>query len=187
MIAVTGRQGHTWLDRATVEIRMKDFTISRCSRKCAREDRSLDPGERFVSVIERRGGGLQRSDISESAWQSPPERCVAWWRGRMPTADQAKRVPAPVDVLLQTLGELCECPDDQQVAYLLGVLLLRRRVLEVVDSANEINPATDDQPHAWILRGVTDQTLYHLTNFDASADRLTEHQDRLVELLFVET
>ncbi len=38
---------------------MQDFTVHRCSRRCQKSDRPLEPGERFYSVVSRKGANFK--------------------------------------------------------------------------------------------------------------------------------
>ena len=127
---------------------MQEYAIQRCTRKCAKLDRPLAPGERYYSVILTKGADVVRQDISDEAWQSPPEGTIGWWRGKMPERETRTLQPAPVQVLLDTLAKLCEQPESATLAYLLGVLLVRRRILV-------------ENEHA---EGAGDSLHMHLTN-----------------------
>jgi hypothetical protein len=158
---------------------MHDYAVNRCSRKCAVEQRPLESGERYVSMIVDRNREITRQDISETAWTEPPENCIAWWRSQMPTREAAHRVPAPNHVLLDTLIELCESPEDTQLAFVLGLLLLRRRVLQEASKSIE-------NDEFWVLSHPIDGTEYFIPNVQCDPTELASHEERLMELLYIE-
>ena len=57
-----------------------DFTIGKCTRKCAVTGQALAPGEIFYSLVVGDGEDLVRQDISASAWSGPPPKTVGWWK-----------------------------------------------------------------------------------------------------------
>ncbi len=80
---------------------------------------------------------MVRKDFAASAWQAPPENTIGWWRCRMPSAQAKKLRPAPNGVLLDTLSELFIRSGKEPLAYLLALLLCRRRVLQDEGGSDE--------------------------------------------------
>jgi hypothetical protein len=120
---------------------LSDFKVSRCSRRCYQLDRPLAPGESFYSVvIESDDGALTRRDYSAEAWSEAPPGTLAWWKAKMPERGQRKLVLAPDPVLVELLGQLAVDPQREQLAYLLSLLLLRRRVLRPCEGENAESP-----------------------------------------------
>lgn len=109
---------------------MQDYSISKSTRRCAISGRNLEPDECYFSVIMPEGDEVARLDIAASHWQGPSQGAIGWWRNKMPSAAARKLRPAPNAVLLDTLTDLLERPGQEQLAYLLALLLVRRRVLQ---------------------------------------------------------
>jgi len=76
------------------------------------------------------GDDVARVDVAASDWQGPNEAAIGWWRNKMPSVAARKLRPAPNAVLLDTLCDLLERPNKSELAYLLALLLVRRRVLQ---------------------------------------------------------
>ncbi len=108
---------------------MQDYSISKSTRRCAVSGRSLEPDESYFSMIVADGDEVARVDVAASDWRGPSEETIGWWRSKMPSATARKLRPAPNAVLLDTLSVLLERPNKSELAYLLALLLLRRRVL----------------------------------------------------------
>lgn len=109
---------------------MQDYSISKSTRRCAISGRSLDPDESYFSMIVAEGDDVARVDVAASDWQGPSEAAIGWWRNKMPSAAARKLRPAPNAVLLDTLSDLLERPSKAELAYVLALLLVRRRVLQ---------------------------------------------------------
>ncbi|QEG38781.1 hypothetical protein UC8_07390 [Roseimaritima ulvae] len=115
---------------------LADYKVGRCSRRCYAENRPLEPGETFYSVVlPDDEGELQRRDYSARAWSEPPEGALGWWKGRIPEAGKQKLVLAPNPVLVDILRQLAASQERAELAYLLALLLMRRRVVRPVDDA----------------------------------------------------
>ncbi|TWU00237.1 hypothetical protein Pla108_11840 [Botrimarina colliarenosi] len=129
-----------------------DYSVRRCTRRCAATDRELAAGESFVSVLLDEGDEVVRRDYAASAWadlaeKAPPEGAIAWWRSQMPGTGDAK--PAPREALLSLLDEWADKPDQAPARYLLALLLVRRRVLRLQGEsflAGLQGETTDDGP-----------------------------------------
>ncbi len=106
-----------------------EFSISRSARKCAATGRPFQPGEAYISVVIGDEECLERKDYALEAWTAPPPNAIGWWKCRMPTATAKKLRPAPNAILLDTLSDLLQRPGKEPLAYLLALLLCRRRVL----------------------------------------------------------
>ncbi len=96
------------------------------------------------------GDDVARVDIAASDWQGPNEAAIGWWRNKMPSAVARKLRPAPNAVLLDMLSDLLERPGKSELAYLLALLLVRRRVLQEEqgflrdgDDSRQVAPTSD--------------------------------------------
>lgn len=93
-----------------------EYKLGRCTRRCSVEDRPLQPGEIYYSVVEAAADAdddenLVRRDISAHAWNGPPEGNLGWWKNRMPEAGSKKLKLAPDAVLIDLLRRSLEMRD----------------------------------------------------------------------------
>ena len=112
-------------------VMLLDFEVQRCTRRCAATDRALEPGDVCYSVLEVSGADVVRKDFCAEAWNGAPEAAFGWWKSRMPEPTAKKIKLAPNDVLLELFDQLADRPDQQDLRYVLTLLLVRRRVLRV--------------------------------------------------------
>lgn len=159
-----------------------DYTLSRCTRRCAVSDRPLEPGERYYSIVRQTGDDFTRQDIAESAWEGLPEGAIASWRSVMPIGVVTKLKPAPDSVLVETLRSMCDSPDQPTLAYLLGLLLVRRRILVEAPHA-ESGPADDTILH---LIHPADETEFMVPVAWPQPSSLLAWQEKLNQLLYCE-
>jgi hypothetical protein len=107
---------------------MLDFEVHRCSRKCAKSERELRPGEMYFSALVPEGTSWKRIDIAADVWVEPPEGAIAWWKSQMPGAGTNRLHWAPNDVILEYFQMLDGDVAKADVRYVLGLLLVRRRI-----------------------------------------------------------
>ncbi len=162
---------------------MNDYVIGRCSRRCRVSDRPLEPGERFFSVAVAAGGEIVRFDIAESSWTGAPPNAVGWWRGKMASTKLKQVVPTPNAQLVEILGQLCDDPRRHAVAHLLGVLLVRRRVL--YEEPDDELTSVDTRSHQRLAHPTTGQ-VFLVPVVEPDATSVKDVQDSLQALLFIE-
>ncbi|MEI6527341.1 MAG: hypothetical protein WCP62_15025 [Planctomycetota bacterium] len=168
---------------------MQEYTIHRSNRRCHQSDRVFAPGECYYSAVVAQGSSLVRQDFSKEVWAGPPEQAVGWWTCQVPAKNPGKPKPAPAHVLLATLEALLDDPDPSkaELAYLLCLLLVRRRILIEPTS---VKLDTDEQSE--------ESLVLHLTHTPTNRDfivpvchldlqQIEQLQSELNQLLFSES
>ncbi len=161
---------------------MQEFTIQRSSRKCHKGDRPFKPGERYYSVVLQRGSELVRQDFGKENWQGPPDKTVGWWVSQMPAKQTGKLTLAPTIVLLDALEKLCDQPEDADLAYLLAVLLIRRRLL-----VEQPSDSLDDEPMFLHLTYSPSVREFAVPVHTPTSDRVEQLHQKLIDLLYCES
>ncbi|QGJ70363.1 Hypothetical protein PBC10988_20580 [Planctomycetales bacterium 10988] len=112
------------------------YTVQGCTRRCAASERELQPGETYYSVVFEEGELLKRLDYAADAWDGPPEGAVAWWKSKLPEAKQdATPKIDPQEALLNLFAKLYEEQKREDLLYVLSLLMLRKRVFRLEQSA----------------------------------------------------
>ena len=163
-----------------------DFEVQRCSRHCAATERELKPGEEYYSVLLDRvpddvtdeGVCVTRVDYSKESWSGPPQGTIAWWKSRIPDRVSKKKRWAPNEVMLQFFEELADRQDQDDMRYVLSLLLVRRRVLRQEES--ETDAAGNE---VLVLYSPRRETSYKLPAVVPEESRINEIQDELAKLL----
>jgi hypothetical protein len=161
---------------------MQEYTIHRSTRKCHMENRAFEPSERYFSIVLQKGGELVRQDFSKHAWNGPPENTVGWWASEMPAKRSGKLTLAPSPVLLDSLEKLCEKTGDEDLAYLLALLLVRRKILTEVP-AEQLD---EDATHLHLTHGVGGREFL-VPIHPPNPDRADFLQSKLVDLLYCDS
>jgi hypothetical protein len=100
----------------------------------------------------------------------------------MPAKRTGKLTLAPTIVLLDALEKLCEQPEDSDLAYLLAVLLIRRRLL----TEQQIEP-TEDDPNHLRLNHPSNGREFLVPVSMPTPDRVETLHQKLIELLYCES
>ena len=155
-----------------------DFDIQRCSRHCALTGRELAPGEVYYSVLISEDEDVDRRDYSQEAWTGPPDGTVTWWKSQIPSRTVRKKHWAPNDVMLQFFEELQARDDKNDMRYVLGLLLVRRRVMRQEESETD-----DGGNEILVLYCPRNEATYKLPTVIPSESRINEIQEELARLL----
>jgi len=160
---------------------MLDFEIQRCTRRCAKTDRELKPGETFYTVLVAEEAEVVRYDYSEEAWDGPPEDVIGWWKSQMAEPNAKKVNWAPNDVMLHYFQQLDGQDDKEDVRYVLTLLMIRRRILRLEET--ETDPIGRELMLVFCPRN---ETEYRVPVMTPSRERAQEIQEELVQLLFAD-
>jgi hypothetical protein len=163
-----------------------DFEVQRCTRCCAATERALEPGDECYSVLEIVGAEVVRKDFSAEAWKGAPDTAFGWWKSRVPEPTAKKIKLAPNDVLLELFDQLADKPEQQDLRYVLALLLIRRRVLRVdvtSVSPGENDTATDHAAETMTLYCPKRDTTCEVAVAMPNSERIDEIQQQLSELL----
>jgi hypothetical protein len=156
-----------------------EFDVQRCTRRCASTDQEFQPGDAFYSVLVAEEGEVVRRDYCQAAWKGAPEDCLGWWKSQMPGANTRKVAWAPNDVMLQYFEQLENEPEKQDIRYVLGLLMIRRRIARLEESE------TDEQGReVMVVYCPRKEDHLKFAVVDPGPSRVEEIQEELAKLLF---
>lgn len=157
---------------------MFEVEYHRCTRQCAGTGRELTPGEVIYSALVQQGGEVVRVDYAEEQWKGPPEGAIGHWKSRMPEPNAVKPHWAPNDVLLHYFEQLGADREKQDVRYVLGLLMIRRRILR-----HEETETNESGHEVMLLHCPRNENEYRLTVVQPERSRLDEIQEELAKFL----
>ncbi|MEZ6118166.1 MAG: hypothetical protein R3C28_16570 [Pirellulaceae bacterium] len=158
-----------------------DFDIQKFTRKCAKTDRELAPGESFYSVLVSEGADVVRYDYSLPAWDGPPENSLGYWRSSVPDPKANKMKLAPNDVLLHYFVCLEDQAEKQDVRYILALLMIRKRILRLDDQTKDA-----DGNEQLLVYCPKNETEYAVPVINPTQERAAQIQSELASLLYAE-
>lgn len=158
---------------------MLEFQFQKCTRQCHKSNREFSPGEEFYSVLLADGGEVVRQDFSAEHWTDPPQNAIGWWKSEMPEQTGKTANLAPNDVLIQFFSQLSGQPDKADLRYILGLLLVRKRLLRL--EGTQMNQNGNEE---LILTDAKQESEHLVVVIDPSAQRADAIQKELSELLY---
>ena len=160
---------------------MLDFEVRRFTRRCAKTDRELAPGEIFFSTLVAEGSEVVRYDYSADAWDGAPEKTLGWWKSQFPDPKSRKLHWAPNDVMLHYFIEIDQQPEKEDVRDILALLMIRRRILRLEETERD-----EQGREIMILYCPRDENEYSVIAAMPSEERAKEIQEELANLLFAQ-
>lgn len=155
---------------------MFEFDVQRCTRRCAKTDRELKPGETIYSALISKGSQITRVDYAAEAWDAEPEDSIGWWKAQVPEPNAKKMNWAPNDVMLDFFTRIEDDAGRQDTRFVLALLLLRRRVLRQENTDS-------DSAEVMVLHCPRDDSEHRVRVAYPPRDRVEQIQAELAELL----
>lgn len=156
---------------------MLDFEVKKFTRVCAETEHQFQAGETFYAYLVREGGDTVRRDVCVDAWNGPPDDCIAWWKASVPDLKSKKLNWAPNDVLLHYFQETEDKPDEQDIRYILTLLLIRKRVFRLESSEQQ------EFGEALVVYCSQNESEYAVPVLTISSARAQEIQTMLSQLI----
>jgi hypothetical protein len=157
-----------------------EWEVARVTGRCAATGRELAEGESYYAVLMETPAGLERRDFSVAAWTSPPEGTFCHWKGRIPVR-QKRHGPVSLDPeLLTQLFLALESADSepmQQLRFVLGLLLLRKRLVRMEGTVQQ------EGREYWQLRLLSDGGIHQVPNPQLTGEQVERLSAQLLGLL----
>lgn len=154
-----------------------EIPIPKSDGRCAASGRALRPGEAIFATLTADGAKWIRRDFAPEAWAGPPAEVSAWWKTVAPSDRKQKAAADRGEALRRFLNDAIEAGNRPELAYVLAMLLIRRRLLRRQDDG-EPNGGT------FVCVDVKDGRSYEIVETDlddVAAERLQREIDRGLE------
>lgn len=142
--------------------------VQTATGRCAISGRPLGEGETFYAVLFEDGDSFRREDYSLESWSGPPQGSYCTFKTRMPVREKKKKLYVDDDVLIDFFLRLESDPDPVrlQFRFVLGLILMRKRLLRFDRSANH------DGREVWFVTLMRDRSEHRLVNPELSDDQI---------------
>ncbi|MEE9393802.1 MAG: hypothetical protein V3W41_14980 [Planctomycetota bacterium] len=118
-----------------------DGQVRKVGAVCAETGKELVAGDEFVSLLRFGDEGIERTDLCVEAYEAKEHSdYFAYWRSHVAAPDSGKPRPLDLNFLteffrrLQAEGEPVE---QREVAYIVTLLLVRRKILTIIRTEDE--------------------------------------------------
>lgn len=159
---------------------MTDYEIQGPTRLCAATGRELQPGERFYGALVEESGKLVRKDYAADAWTGPPAAHVAYWTGRVPSADKPRKPVINDELLIDCFDRLKDSTDADGLnfRYVAALLLMRRKRFRFEDSFRD-----ESGRDVMMLRDARGGAMHRVTDPRLSEEQIAAVQTEVFRVL----
>ena len=157
-----------------------EWSINKGARACSTCERRFEEGEEYLSVLFEDAGGFLRKDYCIACWDGG--ECFSFWRTRVPTREQKRKLLADDSVLMNFFQRLEGQGETQRVnfRYLLALILMRKKLLKFDDIVRE------DGDEYLVLREWRGERQYRVLNPQLSDEQVDVVKEDLTEILDLE-
>lgn len=158
---------------------MEQWEVERAVGVCAGTLRQLAPGEEYYAALIDTGSGFERRDYSLEYWQSNSPEVFSFWKTRMPSPKQKKKLFVDDDVLVNFFERLADQTDSLKVnfRFVLALILMRKRRLKYEDSLHVENH------EIWRMRFVRSTELHDVVNPNLDDEQIEQVSHELSSIL----
>ena len=139
----------------------------------------MQPGEAFYSVLVPQGAEVVRQDFAADAWKGPPDDAIGWWRSEVSDPRVNRPQWAPHDVILNFFEQLQQNPVQEEVAYVLALLMIRRRIFKL-----EASETDTENRELLLIYCSRNEKEYRVVVSTPSPAKIDSIQRQLTEMLF---
>ncbi len=160
---------------------MFEYDFKRFNRRCSKTDQEFKAGDVYYSVLIEENEQFVRLDISAAAWDGPPAAAIGWWRCQVAARNPNRVYWAPTAVLLDYFSKLSESLDKAELYYLMALVLLRKKLLQMVESRT-----VDSSPGELVVHSLRGKRDFTVPVCEPAPERLRQLQEELCEQLFTD-
>ncbi len=164
-----------------------DWNISRSLRRCSSCEKEFAEEEGYYSALYDTGADFERKDFCSGCWaqQDAPHRKLAFsfWKTEVPKADEPRKVfvdDAVIFDFFQRLAAEEDQPIKRNFRYILGLMLMRKKLLKFKDVARE------DGKEYLILRRSRTQEEHRVLNPQLTDEEMDQVKNELTTILETE-
>lgn len=159
---------------------MFEYEIKRFNRRCCKTDQEFKPGDVYYSALVESGDEFVRMDFAAAAWEGPPAETIGWWRCQVAPLNPNRAYWAPTSVLLDYFAKLSESTENRELYYLMALVLLRKKIVQLVENK------TDQGANEMVVHAARIKRDFTVPICEPPAERLRQLQQELCDQLFTD-
>ena len=111
---------------------MDDWQIKKPLGQCAGTNIVIEPGQDYFAALVNGPEGLERCDYSQQYWNEAKPQVYCYWKSRMPSPEQKKKLFIDNDMLMAFFERLASENDAEKInfRFVITLILMRKRMLK---------------------------------------------------------
>jgi len=162
---------------------MDDWQIKKPLGQCSGTGVVIEPGQEYFAALVSGPDGLERRDFSQQYWNESKPEVYCYWKSKMPTGEQKKKLFIDDDMLMAFFERLSSETDPEKInfRFVITLILMRKRMLKY--DSSEIR----DGAEVWKMKITgTGGNIAEVVNPHLSEDQIEQLSGQLGQILQVE-
>jgi len=162
---------------------MDDWQIKKPLGQCSGTGAVIEPGQEYFAALVSGPEGLERRDFSQQYWNEAKPEVYCYWKSKMPTGEQKKKLFIDDDMLMAFFERLSSETDPEKInfRFVITLILMRKRMLKY--DSSEIR----DGAEVWKMKITgTGGEIAEVVNPHLSEDQIEQLSGQLGQILQVE-
>lgn len=158
---------------------MADWEIKKPLGQCCGTGRPFEIGEEFFAALVETPQGLERRDFSAAFWNEQKPAVYCFWKSRMPSPEQKKRLFIDDEMLMAFFERLAEETEPEKIhfRFVLTLILMRKRRLKYDGCAFE------NGREVWSVRIAGQDRLEKVINPQLTEEQIEGLTDQMSQIL----
>jgi hypothetical protein len=160
-----------------------DWQIKKSLGQCFGSGAVIEPGQEYYATLVETEAGLERRDYSEAYWKEHKPEVFCFWKSRLASPEQKKKLFVDDDMLMAFFERLESETDPEKIKFrfVLTLILMRKRLLKYDSSC------TKDGAEVWCLKvtGAAERGLVEVINPHLAEEQIEELSGQVGQILQV--
>lgn len=162
---------------------MADWEIKKTLGQCFGTGQPLEVGQEYYAALVETEQRLERHDYSIDYWNAEHPAVFCFWKSRMPSAEQKKKLFIDDEMLMAFFDRLAEETESEKVnfRFVLMLILMRKRKLKY-----ESSKIDETGQEVWTLRVTGQDRFEKVVNPHLSEDQIEQLSGQMGQILQVD-
>jgi len=162
---------------------MADWEIKKTLGQCYGTQEPFEPGQDYYAALVETDQGLERRDYSIPYWQQHTPEVYCFWKTRMASHEQKKKLFIDDEMLMAFFDRLAEETDPEKInfRFVLTLILMRKRKLKYEGSQTDAAGR-----ELWTMRVVGQDRTETVINPHLTEDQIEQLSGQMGQILQVD-
>ncbi|MHC4075625.1 MAG: hypothetical protein ACYSRR_05040 [Planctomycetota bacterium] len=161
---------------------MSEWQINKPLGQCYGTGAEIEHGQEYYAALVDSPEGLQRRDFSVDYWQGQKPQVYCYWKTKLPSPDQKKKIFVDDDMLIAFFERLAAETEQEKInfRFVLMLILMRKRKLKYDSSRIE------DDIEIWRLKVTGENSFVEVINPHLNEEQIEQLSSQLGQILQVD-
>lgn len=158
---------------------MADWEIKKTLGQCAGTDEEFEIGQEYFAALVQGPEGLERRDFSIGYWQDQKPDVYCFWKTKMPSQEEKKKLFIDDEMLMAFFERLAEETEQEKInfRFVLTLVLMRKRKLKYTSSE------TENGDEVWTMKVTGQDRSVKVVNPQLKEDKIEELSAQMGQIL----